>query len=234
MSELTEHKEVHIKGAPACPGIVIGHTSLYKRERPTVSDMTIADDEVPNHIQEFDDALEKAKEELHMLSENTDDEATNKLIQTQLAILSDPDLYERVEQEISVNKTPVDAAVESVFENYLEMIRENHGSTYLNKSVDISDIRDRLLQILHNKTDEITENTILVAKELSPREIISFSNRNIKGILTDRGGATSHAAIIARAMNIPTVVGLKSATDVISSNHKVVLDGRSGEVVVHP
>ncbi|MGM0545463.1 MAG: phosphoenolpyruvate--protein phosphotransferase [Bacteroidota bacterium] len=234
MSELAEHKEVHISGAPACPGVVIGHTSLYKRERPAVSETSIADDQVQNHIKKLDEALEKAKKELETLSDNTQDEATNMLIQTQLAILNDPDLYQRVEQEISVNNKPVDAALESIFENYLQMIRENHGNTYLNKSVDISDIRDRLLQILHDKTDEIAEDTILVARELSPREIISFANRNIKGILTDRGGATSHAAIIARAMNIPTVVGLKKVTDVISSNDKVILDGRNGEVIIHP
>ena len=225
---------MHISGAAACPGIVIGNTSLYQRVRPNISDTQISDDEAEEHIRRFYEALDAAEEELRMLLENPDLEDTTPFIQMQIAILKDPELHDRVEQEISANNKPVDSAVESIFRNYLQIIQKNHGGTFQNKSVDISDIRDRLLQILHNKRDEIKEGTILVARELSPREIISFSNRNIKGLITDQGGTTSHAAIIARSMNIPTVVGTQKATKVINSDDEVVLDGRNGEVVVHP
>ncbi|MDZ7658660.1 MAG: phosphoenolpyruvate--protein phosphotransferase [Fodinibius sp.] len=229
-----DNKEIYISGAPACPGIVIGNTSLYQRVRPHISDTQIADDEVEDHIHKFYEALDIAEEELRALSDNTDLKASTDLIQMQIAILKDPELHDRVEQEISANNKPVDSAVESIFRNYLQVIRRNHRDEFQNKSVDISDIRDRLLQIIHDKRDDIEEGTILVARELSPREIISFSNRDIKGLITDRGGATSHAAIIARSMNIPTVVGAKKATEVINSGDEVVLDGRNGEVVVYP
>ncbi len=225
---------MYITGAPACPGIVIGNTSLYQRARPHISDTQITDDETEDHIHKFYEALDIAEEELEALLDNTDIEDLADLIEMQIAILKDPELHNRVEQEISANNKPVDAAIESIFRNYLQVIRENHGETFQNKSVDISDIRDRLLQIIHNKRDDIKDGAILVARELSPREVISFSNRNIKGLITDRGGATSHAAIIARSMNIPTVVGTQSATEVINSDDEVVLDGRNGEVVVHP
>ncbi|WP_441000362.1 phosphoenolpyruvate--protein phosphotransferase [Fodinibius sp. SL11] len=234
MSDQVDNKEMHISGAAACPGIVIGNTSLYQRVRPNISDTQISDDEAEEHIRRFYEALGAAEEELRMLLENPDLEDTTPFIQTQIAILKDPELHDRVEQEISANNKPVDSAVESIFRNYLQIIQKNHGGTFQNKSVDISDIRDRLLQILHNKRDEIKEGTILVARELSPREIISFSNRNIKGLITDQGGTTSHAAIIARSMNIPTVVGTQKATKVINCDDEVVLDGRNGEVVVHP
>lgn len=234
MSDQVDQKETYISGAPACPDIVIGNTSLYQRLRPHISDTQIADDEVEDHIQKFYEALDIVEEELQALLENADLEDLVDLIQMQIAILKDPELHDRVEQEISANNKPVDSAVESIFRNYLQVIHQNHGKAFQNKSVDISDIRDRLLQIIHNKGDEIKEGTILVARELSPREIISFSNRDIKGLITDQGGATSHAAIIARSMNIPTVVGTKKATEVINSDDEVILDGRNGKVVVHP
>lgn len=234
MSNQLDSKEVFISGAPACPGIVIGNTGLYQRVRPNVSDTQIADGEAGDHIHKFYEALDVAEEELRVLLGNSELEESADLIQTQIAILKDPEMQDRVEQEISANNKPVDSAVESIFRNYLQVIQENHGGTFQNKSVDISDIRDRLLQIIHNKRDEIKEGTILVARELSPREIISFSNRDIKGLITDRGGTTSHAAIIARSMNIPTVVGTQKATEVINSGDEVVLDGRNGEVVIHP
>lgn len=234
MNDQENSNERYISGAPACPGIVIGGTSLYQRMRPNVSETQISEDETEDHICKFYEALNIAEEELQAFFKNADLQASADLIQMQIAILNDPELRERVEQEIKANNKPVDSAVESTFRNYLQVIRQNHGDTFQNKSVDISDIRDRLLQILHNKRDDIKEGTILVARELSPREIISFSNRDIKGIITDRGGATSHAAIIARSMNIPTVVGTKNATEVIKSGDEVVLDGRNGEVVVNP
>ncbi|MEL7835176.1 phosphoenolpyruvate--protein phosphotransferase [Fodinibius sp. Rm-B-1B1-1] len=234
MSEQTLNNEVLISGAPACPGIVIGKTSLYERERPAVSDENISSDEVQKHLDKFRDALEIAEEELKALQSCADVEEPATLIQMQIAILHDPDLRERIEQKITA-QVPVDLAVERTFQNYLEVIEENHQkNAFQNKTVDISDIRDRLLQILHNKRDDIQEETILVARELSPREIISFSGRNIKGIITDRGGATSHAAIIARSMNIPTVVGTKEATEMIDSHDEVILDGRNGEIILNP
>lgn len=234
MSEQILNNEVFISGAPACPGIVIGKTSLYERGRPTVSDENISVDEVQKHLDKFRDALEIAEEELKALQSCADVEEPATLIRMQIAILHDPDLRERVEQEIADRNAPADLAVERTFQNYLEVIEENHQHSFQNKSVDISDIRDRLLQILHNKRDDIREDTILVARELSPREIISFSGRNIKGIITDRGGATSHAAIIARSMNIPTVVGTKEATEMIASHDEVILDGSNGEIVLNP
>lgn len=234
MSNQLDNKEKFISGAPACPGIVIGNTSLYQRVRPNVSDTQITDDEAEDHIHKFYEALDVAEEELQVLLGNSELEESADLIQTQIAILKDPEMQDRVEQEISANNKPVDSAVESIFRNYLQVIQENHGGAFQNKSVDISDIRDRLLQIIHNKRDEVKEGTILVARELSPREIISFSNRDIKGLITDRGGTTSHAAIIARSMNIPTVVGTQNATEAINSGDEVVLDGRNGEVILHP
>ena len=233
MSKQTQNSEDFILGAPACPGIVIGQTSLYERGRPTISDEKIASDEVRKHIEKFHSALEIAEEELRALEDCSDVQEPAVLIQMQIAILHDPDLQEQVEEEITSRKAPVDLAVERTFRNYLEVIEDNHQGAFQNKTVDISDIRDRLLQILHNKRDDIEEGTILVARELSPREIISFSGRNIKGIITDRGGATSHAAIIARSMNIPTVVGTKEATQKIASHDEVVLDGRNGEVILN-
>lgn len=234
MSSEVENNEVHLSGAPGSPGIVIGTTSLYKRVRPAVSDANISDRQVQAHLDRFDYALEAAEKELHELLDATDQQETVELIQTQIAILKDPDLYKRVKRVISDHKKPVDSAIETTFKGYLEVLKQNHGSLFQNKSVDITDIRDRLLQILHHKKDEIENGTILVARELSPREIISFSNRNIKGIITDRGGATSHAAIIARSMNIPTVVGLNNATKVIDTDDQVIVDGRNGKVIVHP
>lgn len=222
-----------LSGAPGCSGIVIGATSVYRRKRPKISNVNIDDDQVQQQIERFQQALEKAEQELKRLSENQYDESA-KLIRTQIEMLKDPELNKRIKHEIKANNTPADSAIQSVFENYLNVIQETQNEASLERSVDIADVRDRLIQILHDHEDEIVKGTILVAKELSPREVIEFSRQDIKGIIMDHGGTSSHAAIIARSMNIPTVVGLKKATDTISSGDLIIADGRHGEVIVNP
>jgi phosphoenolpyruvate-protein kinase (PTS system EI component) len=153
MNSEPTNNEVHLSGAPGSPGIVIGTTSLYKRVRPAVSDANIPDRKVQTHLDRFDYALEAAEKELHELLEATDEQETGELIQTQIAILKDPDLHKRVKRVISDHKKPVDSAVETTFKGYLEVLKKNHGASYENKSVDITDICERLLQILHDKKD---------------------------------------------------------------------------------
>lgn len=234
MSNKKEINEFSLSGSPGCPGIVIGKTSIYRRSRLNVSDRQVDDEHVQQHVEKFQEVREEAKRELKKLRDNSKDENASELVRTQIEMLDDPELSERVEHEIAVNNRAVDAAVQTVFDSYLKILKTNFDEEGPDRSVDISDIRDRLIQIIHDHQDEFAEETILVAHELSPREVIEFTSRNIKGIIMDRGGSTSHAAIIARSMGIPAVVGLKNATEVIKSDEQVILDGRNGEVIVHP
>jgi phosphotransferase system enzyme I (PtsI) len=235
MNSEIDTNEISLTGLPGSPGIVIGKASLYKRRRPVISNTSIQDDHIDQQIEEFHQARNLAEQELERLLDNQSDESALELIHTQIEMLKDPDLCDRVEREIEENNQPADMAIHKVFEEYLAIFKKNQEEAFRERSVDIADIRDRLLQILNNHhTDEIEEGTILVAHELSPREVIEFSQLEIKGIIMDHGGTTSHAAIIARSMNIPTVVGVKKATNMIDSQQTVVLDGEHGEVIVNP
>lgn len=233
-SNESANKEISLSGSAGCPGIAIGKVSLYRRSRPTVSNNLIEDGQIAEEVQRFQEARKKADKELKDLLDGQRDDDTKTLIRTQIEIIKDPELCKRIEFQITDNNRSADSAIQHAFESYLKVIRQNHEGASLERSVDIADVRDRLIQILHNHTDEIAGGRIMVARELSPREIISFSSHDIKGIVTDRGGITSHVTIIARSMNIPTVVGLKNATDVINSDDEVIVDGRNGEVIVNP
>lgn len=234
MSNNDDIKEFNLSGSPGCPGIVIGKTSIYQRSLPNISDRYVADDRVEQHISKFQNARKKARKELEKLRDGSEDENAVELVRTQIEMLDDPELAKQVEHEITVNNRAADTAVQMVFDGYLKIIDQNFGDNSPDRSVDISDVRDRLIQIIHDHQVEFTEGSILVARELSPREVIEFTSRDIKGIIMDRGGTTSHAAIIARSMGIPAVVGVQNATDAIKSDELVILDGRNGEVIVHP
>ncbi|MGD8428168.1 MAG: phosphoenolpyruvate--protein phosphotransferase [Balneolaceae bacterium] len=235
MNKEPNSKEFALKGTPGSPGIVIGKTSLYKRNRPIVSNTKIDDQKIKKQVTDFREARKRAEKELTQMLQAQSDGSAEELIQAQIEMINDPELSERVESEINEHNQPADSAVLKVFEQYLDMLKQNHDAAIRERSVDISDTRDRLIQILHNhEADEVKEGTILVARELSPREVIEFSDRKIKGIIIDRGGTTSHAAIIARAMNIPMVVGMRNITKVLEADATVVLDGQNGKIIVNP
>jgi len=229
----TTQQERFLEGAAGSPGIVIGKSSLYQREQPRVSEHRISADEVEQQVRCFKEARKKAEKELQNMLESQQGGSAVELVQTQIEMINDPELNDQVIRNIKENKQPADLAVKQAFENYLQVIRQTNEQA-LERSVDIADVRDRLIQILHNHRDEIVEDRILVAHELSPREVIEFSSRNVKGIIMDSGGTTSHAAIIARSMNIPTIVGVKNATEVIEDGQQVILDGGNGEGILHP
>lgn len=235
MNSEADRREFSISGTPGSPGIVIGTTSVYRRNRPIVSNIRVDDHGIEKQISDFHQARARADRELKQMLEAQNDDSAGELIQTQIEMINDPELCERVENAISDHNLPADSAIQKVFGQYLDVIKQNHDEMFQERSVDIADSRDRLIQILHNhEADEVKQDTILVARELSPREVIEFADRNIKGIIVDRGGTTSHAAIIARAMHIPMVVGLKNVTKILDADKQVVLDGQTGEIIINP
>lgn len=227
--------EILLSGTIGSPGIVIGKTSIYQRQRPVISEIPVNDDEVQKHLDEFQKARRQAIRELEQMLDLQEGKNATELVDTQLAMIKDPELNQRIEQKIVEENKPADAAVESVFEGYLSVIEQNHEQGARERSVDITDVRDRLIQILH-KFDggEMVEDTILIARELSAREVIECSERNIKGIIMDSGGVNSHAAIIARSIDMPTILATQNGTSKISDDDLVILDGLSGQVILNP
>ncbi|MDZ7681501.1 MAG: phosphoenolpyruvate-utilizing N-terminal domain-containing protein [Fodinibius sp.] len=157
MSNQTETTEHFLHGAPGSPGIVIGQCSLYQRRQPRVSDDHISEDEVEEQVDRFREARQMAEQELGNMLDNQHDDSVLELVQTQVEMLKDPELSERIIRNIEANKQPADLAVKQAFETYLKVIRQAHDQS-LERSVDITDVRDRLIQILHD-SDEIVQRS---------------------------------------------------------------------------
>lgn len=235
MNNRTDAGEILLSGVSAAPGIVMGTVELYERQHPAVSVQKINDEEVEQHLKQFNEALSHAEQELNSLLKGQQNEDVAELLQAQIAMINDPDLRERVETEIKENKEPADAAIDKVLEVYLKLMDKNQQENTQKRSIDITDVRDQLIEILrHDKQHSIKDGAIIAAEELSPREVITFAKHKVQGIIMERGGETSHAAILARAMRIPTVVGLKDVFSAIQEGKPLILDGSRGEVVLNP
>lgn len=228
--------EFELRGVPASPGSAIGKAKIYQKKEFDIQSSTIKKREVLDHINEFKKARITTENELQELKEDADDPEAVEIVNAQVEMVNDPELAKHVESLIKDKLYSVDFAIQEAFESYIDLIANSGNKNTRERSIDVKDTRDRLLEIVKKENDALTleSDCIVVANDLSPREVISLMNHGIGGIIMDRGGTTSHAAIIARSLGIPAIVGAKEAVSSISVDEMLALDGESGRIVVNP
>src|SRR5699024_5538526 len=224
-----------LAGTPAVAGTTVGKACIYRRQQPIVSNEHLTEEQVESQLAYFHQAVATARQELQSLSRSQSNGDGRDLLYAQIEMIEDPELHEKVEEEIKSNNTPVDAAIHKVFDIYLGLLSERENADSPERSVDIIDTRNRLIQILHNdENEQITKETIIIAHDLSPREVIKFSEQQVRGLVMEQGGESSHAVILARALQIPMVVRVEQACSRIPAGKVMAIDGASGKVIVDP
>lgn len=231
-----------IAGTPASPGIVDGQVHLLRWEVPDVRHRIIPDEAVPGEIKRFHAGLAQARERLHHVRARAEKHAGPEeaaIFDVQLSILEDGELLRQVEELITQN-----LGAEKAFDLVLFEWRQqfaSHARPLLRERVgDLIDVHIRVLSILlglpdHDPVDlPKGSNRILVTHDLTPSLTVQLDREAIIGIATDAGTRTSHVAILARSLGLPAVVGLRDATEQLTGNEHVILDGTSGILIVDP
>ncbi|MEA3363164.1 MAG: phosphoenolpyruvate--protein phosphotransferase, partial [Thermodesulfobacteriota bacterium] len=159
------------------------------------------------------------------------------ILDTHLLILEDEMLVGGTEKEIRAQMN-AEGALTQVLEQ-LRALFDNIEDVYLReRRSDVDAVGERLLRILSGVSERsiknIGRNSLVVAHNLSPAETIQMDRSHILGFITDKGGRTSHTAILARSLNIPAVVGLESVTSMVFDRVPVIIDGSSGVVILNP
>lgn len=177
-------------------------------------------------------AFAKAKKELGLLCESvSESEETQRQICTaHLAIVEDEGLLERILRKVEREGLAADAAITEVFDAYIEHFQKSEDVVFADKVLDLLDVKRRLLC---SKTQQVqfTEEVILVAKELLPSELLQMDTRLVKGIITEKGSALSHVAILARVRQIPIITGREGIWDAVEDGATLELDfGQMGQV----
>jgi phosphotransferase system enzyme I (PtsI) len=240
MSESTLY-EIIIKGINASPGICIGKAYIVDKEGVDVVEKYYIPEKkkLQTELKRFKAAVKKARDELRSIIESSPEEFQHAhILETHMAMLKDKSLYGRTLETIENEKVNAEWALKTVVSN-LKAIFQTMTDSYLKeRASDIVHVSDR---IMHNLVGAKTENiaaidkrVILVAHDLSPAETSQINLERIMGFITDLGGKASHTGIIARALEIPAVVGLESATTEIKSEDLIIVDGNAGIVIIHP
>jgi phosphotransferase system enzyme I (PtsI) len=231
-----------LTGIAASLGFISGRALLFiENTFPDIPRISILPEQSPDEIKRLDRAIAAAAEELSQIHERAVQEMSKEqadIFAAHLLMLDDPvfrdELLERF-QKTSVNMESVvwDAAREM-----MQKMMASPDPLFQERAVDINDVAKRLLcQLLSIKRASLAdlgEDVIVVAHDLLPSEILTMNRRRVKGIVMDAGSRTSHTAILARAFNIPAVVGLGQATKTIRDGDTLIVNGRTGEVLVNP
>ncbi len=225
------------KGIAAAPGIAIKPAYLFKKDIEIINNESITD--IEEAIASFNEALEKSKNELAKVFSLAVDKLGEKraaLFEAQIMILDDPILIENILSRIAEEKMNPEFIVNDEISKYQDLMISSHEPYMKERSQDIEDIKNRIIRNIRKKKwkSRITEEVIVVSESLTPADTVLFSRMKVAGYITNFGGLTSHAAIVARSLDVPAVVGVHDATENIDDDDLLIIDGFNGIVIVNP
>lgn len=231
-----------LKGIAASTGIVIGKARLFNNyEELRVSKEPIDEKAIPNEIMRLEDALTRTRAQIlkiqHQMSEEMGREHA-EIFDAHLMVIEDRTLIEEIISRIRTEKICVEYIFSQVLKKYTAAF-SRIGDEYLRERlVDINDVARRILRNLvgaeKSALEQMKEDAILVAYDLSPSDTASMHKKHVIALVTDIGGRTSHTAIMAKSLEIPAVVGLEKATQEIRDGDELIVDGVKGIVFINP
>ncbi|MCK4298105.1 MAG: phosphoenolpyruvate--protein phosphotransferase, partial [Planctomycetes bacterium] len=229
------------RGIAVSPGVAIGPAFVLEAEDIRIPRRFIHPEEVEAEMERFSRAVELAEEEIRNFRDRLSEEIGGEIsgiFEAHLRLLRDPALLEGVETLIREKSFTPEHSVSRVFNRYARRIQEMEDVYLRERVTDLHDIERRLLRSLVGEKREelrsLSEPVVLVARDLTPSETADLDRGRVLGFATDGGGQTSHTAIVARALQIPAVVGLRTLTADIGGGDLLIIDGTSGVVVIAP
>ncbi len=230
-----------LKGIAVSPGIIIGKAHLIDRSRVKILyQYLISEQQVNKEVERFKEAINAAKDQIIHLKNRMSEQIKRHsfILDTHLMIMDDSMFFNATINTILSEKMNAEWALKKSVQNIENLFSQIDDPYIKERIVDVEYLAERVLRNLAGKEQEslyeINERVIIVAHELSPADTSSINIAKVMGFITDVGGRTSHAAIIAQSLKIPAVVGLESVTRQVQDGTLLIVDGNTGEVIIDP
>ncbi len=234
-------KEIRFEGAGVSPGIVRGQVHVVRDELDEVVHYRIASSQVADEISRFETALIQTRMQILEMQQRIAESIGAKdaaIFDAHLLVVEDRTLIDEVLRKLETDLCNVEWIFQEVATRYAETLNKIDDPYLRERALDIQDVTKRVIRNLQGKAPKtflaLTEPHILVAHNLTPSDTASMNRANVLGIATDLGSRTSHAAILARSLNIPAIVGLHDITAKLETGQRVLLDGNDGYLIVDP
>ena len=231
---------MRIQGISGSRGVAVGNVYRYIQEEIVIPDYTVADDKVEEEIGKFAAAMAATLKQLDTIRQKALDEMGPEeaaIFEAHMQIAQDPSLSDGIKSLVESSHTNVVAATAQTIETFANIFLGMEDAYMRERGADIKDIGDRLMRNMLGMNprglSHISGEVILVAQDLAPSDTASLDKNVVKGIVTAAGGPTSHAAIMARTLEIPAVMGVGDIESFVDGDKAVVL-GTDGIVEINP
>jgi phosphotransferase system enzyme I (PtsI) len=238
---VADAQEIWLAGIAGSPGIAIGRVHLLDRRKVTVAHYHVAPEGVAGETERLEAALHRAQEQLEEIRAKLEAQGAREffaILEAHLLMLRDPLLIERTKKRIQGELQNAEWALQTTVKEIKAILDSASEDYFRERRSDIDFVGDRVLRNLQGKSIEpstlFEPDAVVVAADLSPADTAMMFGQPVLGFATDVGGKTSHTAIMARAMEIPAVLGLDDITEKAGTGDLVILDGYRGEVVLNP
>ncbi len=239
-----------IHGIGVSAGIAIGRAHLISNALLEVSHYQLPTELIADEVKRFEAAISTVKHDLEAVRRQLPKSAPSELsafVSTHLMMLADKALSLAPIELILAENCNAEWAIKQKMDELVAQFDEIEDEYLRERKQDVIQVVERVIQVLlghpnqfkreksnEAKTKTEESSTILVAHDLSPADAIQFKQHRFAAFITDVGGATSHTAILARSLNIPSIVALQKARDLIRDNELIIVDGALGVVIVNP
>ena len=231
---------MRIQGISGSRGVAVGNVYRYIQEEIVIPDYTVAEDKVEEEIGKFAAAMAATLKQLDTIRQKALDEMGPEeaaIFEAHMQIAQDPSLSDGIKSLVESSHTNVVAATAQTIETFANIFLGMEDAYIRERGADIKDIGDRLMRNMLGMNprglSHISGEVILVAQDLAPSDTASLDKNVVKGIVTAAGGPTSHAAIMARTLEIPAVMGVGDIESFVDGDKAVVL-GTDGIVEMNP
>jgi len=227
------------KGIAASKGYAIGRVFLQENEEIVINDAKITD--IGAEKEKMQKALDDSKSQLEIIKVKAEKEMGAEkaaVFEAHITLLDDPEFTGAMMTEIENNNVNGLSAIESVTNTFVAIFESMDNEYMRERAADIKDVSKRILSNFAGKGGDsfaITENnTIVVAHDLTPSDTAGLDRNKVVGFITNIGGRTSHAAIMARTLEIPAVLGLGDITTCVKTGDMIIVDGLTGDIIINP
>ena len=230
-----------LQGIGVSSGVATGPVFLLTTEEDRVVERAITEEEIAREIARFEESLIATRRQLHEIQRQVSEaigQESASIFDAHLLVVDDRSLVEEVIRGLSLHKKNVESVLRVVADRYAQALLRVEDDYLRERAVDVRDVTRRILRNLSGGTStslaRLQQPCIVVAHDLAPSEAAVINKEKVIAFATDLGSPTSHTAIMARALGIPAIVGLRDISVRVSTGDQVLLDGSKGVFIIRP
>jgi len=240
-SKKSRQRQVVLEGIAASPGIAIGRAFVFDPRQPVIEARLLSEKESKREVERFKRAIERTRRQIRRLRDQVArqvDERQAAIFDAHIMLLEDPSFIEETVERIRNEQINAEYVFHSQIQKTISRFEKIGDEMFSARAADINDVAQRVLSNLTVKhrpvLSALPEPSIVVAADLGPSDTAHMRKDKVIGFATDRGGPTSHTAIMAKALEIPAVVATGEVTAHVRTGDSIIVDGIGGFVIVRP